>query len=177
MEKRINKKAQIWVETVLYTFIAFLMMGLVLSYAKPKIEETRDKAIIEQSIELLNQIDKTINDIQLSGGNQRIVDIGIKRGIFKIDGGNDKLIFEIVGKYTYSEPGQDVVLGNLIIHNKKEGETNTLNITRNYNESFNLTYEFEDESKSLDKSSSPYRIAISNQGELNNKVIINFKIV
>jgi uncharacterized protein (UPF0333 family) len=34
-----NKRGQIWVETVVYTLIALVMIGLVLAFAKPKIEE------------------------------------------------------------------------------------------------------------------------------------------
>ncbi len=36
--KRDDKRAQIWIETMIYTLIAFIMLGLVLAYAKPKIE-------------------------------------------------------------------------------------------------------------------------------------------
>ena len=43
-------KAQIWIETVIYTLIAFVILGAVLGFAKPKIEELQDKSIIEQSL-------------------------------------------------------------------------------------------------------------------------------
>ena len=48
-----RKKGQIWVETVIYTLIAFAMIGLALSFVKPKIDEIQDRGIIEQSITLL----------------------------------------------------------------------------------------------------------------------------
>ena len=32
-------RGQVWVETVVYTLIAFIMIGLVLGVAKPKIEK------------------------------------------------------------------------------------------------------------------------------------------
>ena len=44
MKRGVN--GQVWVETVTYTLIAIVMIGLVLSFAKPKIEELQDKTII-----------------------------------------------------------------------------------------------------------------------------------
>lgn len=31
-----NRSGQVWIETVIYTLIAFVMIGLVLSYARPE---------------------------------------------------------------------------------------------------------------------------------------------
>ena len=53
-----NKRGQIWVETMVYTLIAFALIGLVLAFVKPKIQETQDKAIIEQSVNILKDIVK-----------------------------------------------------------------------------------------------------------------------
>ena len=53
-------KGQVWIETVIYTLIAFVMIGLVLSYARPKIQEIQDQALIKQSTDMLKQIDSTL---------------------------------------------------------------------------------------------------------------------
>ena len=45
-----NYKGQVWIETVVYTLIAFAILGAILGFAKPKIEQLQDKSIIEQSI-------------------------------------------------------------------------------------------------------------------------------
>ena len=45
-----NKRGQVWVETVIYTLIALVMIGLVLSFVQPKIMELQDKATLQQSI-------------------------------------------------------------------------------------------------------------------------------
>jgi len=37
------KRAQVWVETVIYTLIGLSIMGVVLAVAIPKINETKDK--------------------------------------------------------------------------------------------------------------------------------------
>lgn len=176
MKERDKKKGQIWIETVIYTMIAFLMIGLVLAFAKPKIEETQDKARIEQSIELMEEIDSTISEIiQGSAGNKRVMEIGIKKGDLKIDGEQDLLVFEFEGKYTYSEPGVPISDGNLIIFTEQAGKINKVNITRNYN--YNIEYEGNDEVKSFGKSATSYTLLISNEGkDAQNKNIINFKI-
>ncbi len=107
------KRGQVWVETVIYTLIAFVMIGAVLAFIKPKIEEIRDKALIEQTIEVIESINFGI--IELGGeGNKRIIELGIKKGILKIDGENNLIIFEIESRHVYSQPGEDIYIGNII---------------------------------------------------------------
>ncbi len=169
-----KKRGQIWVETVIYTLIAFVMIGLVLAYAKPKIEEMQDKAIIEQSIEMIKGIDSTILTIG-PPGNQRSIELGIKKGILKIDGKNDLIMFEMEGRHTYSEPGTSIVDGNLIIYTEKIGKLNIVNLTRDYSEGYDITYQGKDELKLIGKSSTPYTIFISNRGG-EDKIIINIEV-
>jgi len=51
-----NYKGQVWIETVVYTLIAFAILSAILGVAKPKIEQLQDKSIIEQSIGILENI-------------------------------------------------------------------------------------------------------------------------
>jgi hypothetical protein len=169
-----NRKGQIWVETVIYTLIAFVIIGLVLAYAKPKIEELQDQAIIEQSITMLKDIDSIIGRIG-APGNQRLVEMGIKKGNLKIDGVNDIIVFEMESRSTYSEPGEKVVDGNLLITTTKVGKFNLVNITRDYSTECNLTYERKDQLKSLSKTSTSYQLLISNKG--GEKVNIDISLV
>lgn len=169
-----KKRGQVWIETVIYTLIAFVMIGLVLAYAKPKIEELQDKSIIEQSIGMMKDIDSTILTIGCPG-NQRAIELGIKKGILKIDGANDLIVFEIESKHTYSEPDTDIIDGNLIIHTEKRGKFNIVNLTRDYSEEYDITYQGEDKLKLISKSSISYKILISNQGG-ENKTIIDVEV-
>ena len=169
-----NKRGQIWVETVIYTLIAFVMIGLVLAYAKPKIEELQDKSIIEQSIGMMKDIDSTILTIGCPG-NQRAIELGIKKGTLKIDGVNDLIIFEIESKHTYSEPGTDISDGNLIIRTEKRGKFNIVNLTRDYSEGYDITYQGKDELKLISKSSIPYKVFISNKGD-EDKIVIDVEV-
>jgi len=43
-----KKKGQVWIETVTYTLIAFVLIGLILAFVKPKIDELQDKALIDR---------------------------------------------------------------------------------------------------------------------------------
>ena len=45
-----NFKGQIWVETVLYTLIALALIGITLAFVMPKINESKNNLIVEQTI-------------------------------------------------------------------------------------------------------------------------------
>lgn len=167
------KRGQIWVETVIYTLIALVMIGLVLSYVRPRVEELQDKSLIEQSIALIKDIDSTL--LTMGGtGNQRLIELGIKKGSLKIDGVNDELFFEIESKYTYSEPGIPIEHGVVIINTEKRGKFNRVTLLRNYSLVYNITYDGEDKSKTLNKASLPYKLSILNKG--GSPPVIDFSI-
>ena len=172
-----NRRGQVWVETVLYTLIAFTLIGLVLAFVKPKIEEIQDRGVIEQSINVLNEIDLVIKNLG-SPGNQRTIQLMMNRGILNIDGQGDKIFFELESRYAYSELGQNVTIGNLIAYTEKRGRINEVTLTRYYNETYNLTSQNKDELKRISRSSTPYKILITNNGEDSlNKTIINIEVI
>ncbi len=174
--KNANKQAQIWIETVIYTLIAFVLIATVLAFVKPKIDEIQDNAIIEQSISMVNSIDSTIMEIIQGGsGNKRKVEVGIKKGELKIDGSGDSLVFEMESNFLYSEPGKDISQGNLIIRTDEQGDLNFVSIKRVYAD-YNITFNGNDELKALTKSAVPYNIFITNKGKENEKWVINFEL-
>lgn len=154
-----NRKAQIWVETVIYTLIAFVLIGLVLAFVKPKIEEIRDSGLIEQSINVLQEIKLVISGMD-DPGNQRIIGLGISKGVLNIDAINNVIFFEIESKYTYSEPGKDISIGGVIARTEKKGELNIITLSTDYNESYDLTYDGREELRSLSKSPTPYKLIL-----------------
>jgi len=172
-----NREGQIWVETVVYTLIAFALIGLVLTFVKPKIEEIRDKGIIDQSITVLNDIDLIIKTLG-GPGNQRVIELGINKGTLNIDGENDKIFFEIESKYTYSQPGEDVNVGNIIAHTEEKGNINELTLTIDYAGKYDITFRNLDELKKISRASTPYKIIIKNMGEdAFKKTIINIEVI
>ncbi len=171
-----NKRGQIWVETIIYTLIAFVMIGLVLFFASPRIGKAQDKAVIDQSLTVMGDIDSLISDISIPG-NKRVINLEIRKGTLKIDGGGDRLIFEIESRHTYSEPGKNVSHGDIVIFTDKKGDYNLVTLTRDYANSYNITYAGKDELKLLSQSSTPYKLVIANKGNDPLDVLnINFEI-
>lgn len=166
MKKKVKRKAQVWVETVVYTLIALVMIGAVLAFVKPKIQELQDKTILEQSVGMLQDIDTVVLSIIQGGpGNKRKIELGIKKGTLEIDGAGDKILFKMESRYTYSEPGQVIDEGNLQVSTTKTGKLNSVTLTRNYFEEYDIQYQEKDKSKSINKASTAYSIFISNMGK------------
>lgn len=160
-----KKRGQIWVETVVYTLIAFVLIGLVLAFAKPEIEKLKDKAVIEQSIEMMEDLDLIITEvIQAGAGNKRVIEIVIRKGNLRLNCSHDKLLFEFEGKYIYSEPGESIQQGNLIVITEEVGKLGFVSITRDYSD-YNITYYGEDTLKIISKAATPYNFIISNSGK------------
>jgi hypothetical protein len=162
-----NKRGQVWIETMIYTLVAFALIGAVLAFAKPKIEEIQDQAITEQSIEVLDKIDSLINSaVQGGNGNKRLLEIGIKKGELIVDGVNDKLIFILEGRYVYSQPGKVVDLGRITALTESRGKYNQITLTKNYSGNYDIMYNKNPNGeKTFGKSSTPYKIFITNLGE------------
>lgn len=173
MSRGKNIKGQIWVETVIYTLIAFAMIGLALAFIKPKIDDLQDKAIIEQSISILEEMNSVINEIGLKdAGNQRLLKIGLSEGELTINASNNELDFELTGGYAYSEPGKNIGVGNVDVLTEQIGELYTVHLSINYS-SYDILYENGDVSGILSSSPTPYSVLISKQ--TNN--VINMEII
>ncbi len=161
----IRKKAQVWIETVTYTLIAFVMIGLVLSFAKPKIEELQDKTIIEQSIKVLKEIDSTILEISEEGiGNKRKIELGVRKGTFYINSSEDKIIFELKGRNMFSEPGESYEEGVLNITTQEYGTMYIVRAERDYSGIYDLTYDEEQRTKIIGTSPTYYELYVENKG-------------
>jgi hypothetical protein len=170
-----NRNGQVWVETVVYLLIAFAMMGLVLSFVKPKIEEMRDKTIIEQSLGIIKEIDNTIITIG-SPGNKRLLEIGIRKGSLIIDCEKDIITFEMDSKYGPSEVGEPVQTGNIVTLTEGTEKAYKVTLKRDFSKDYDFSYGNQEISKSLSKASNPYRLFLTNKGESSNKVLIDFSI-
>ena len=169
-----DKKGQIWVETVIYTLIALILIGAVLAFIIPKVEEIQDKAIIEQSITMMQSIDDIIISVIQGGpGNKRIIDLGIKKGTLKIDSPKDEIVFEIQSEYVYSEIGEKINIGSIIALTEETQTLNKLTLTSNYSK-YDLTYNGKNESKSISQASTLYKFSIENKG--GTKIVIDIII-
>lgn len=186
MKRGKSKFGQVWIETVIYTLIAMIMIGAVLAWGKPKIEQLQDKSIIEQTIGVFEDIDSQIASVIEGGaGNKRIVEIGLKKGSIIIHGEADLISYEVETKYTYSEPGQNINIGKIEVYTDKKGESNTVALKLKYNKIYDLRYNYDllqpadkDDTKTITQSSTPYQLTITNTGSKNvdGLPIINLEI-
>lgn len=180
-----SRRGQVWVETVIYTLIALTIIGLFLSFAKPKIEEIQDKSVIDQSVEMLDGINsRIVNIVQGGVGNKRIININIKKGSLSIDGVGDQLTFELEGKYTYTEPGEDgapgnyVDLGRVLATTKRKGGTSIVTLISNYSNSYDIQYQRGDNIKAINKAPITYEVSMEYTGDSSmGKPIINFEVI
>jgi len=172
-----KKKGQIWIETVIYTLIAFVLIAAVLAFVKPKIDELQDKAVIEQTISMLKDVDATVTEIVQGGsGNKRKLEVGINKGTLKIDGVTNQLVFEIESNFIYSEPGKEVQDGNILINTEEIGNRGKVTLKRVY-EDYNITFSGSDEIKTIGKASTAYSIFVTNKGrDDNDKWRVDFEL-
>ena len=177
------KKSQVWIETVIYTLIALAMIGLVLSFARPKIEQMQDKSIIEDSVKVLEEMNTIILDVRKVSGNQRVFDLGVKKGSFTFDADSEKIFFEIKSKYRYSQPGEKIKSGSVDIFTEElsSKENYKITLTLDYlSSNYNLALKGVAGSggkKELTKASSLYKIFIVNRGKsADEKTILEFEV-
>lgn len=171
-----NSRGQIWVETMIYTLIAFALIGLVLAFVKPKIEEIQDRGLIEQSISVLNDLDSVMSSLGVAG-NQRVIDLAINKGTLTFDGVDDKIFFLIESRSEYSEPGENVSIGNVVAVTETAGSKHEITLTRDYSNSYNLTYADSDSARELSSAPNPYKLVLTNKGEDNSgHTIVNIEV-
>ena len=169
----LKKRGQVWIETVTYTLVALVMIGLILSFAKPEIEKMRDKVLTEQSLNMMKEIDQTIFEVgEDATGNKRKLEITLKKGRMTLNGENDTIEFFMQSRGVYSEPGQEYTEGNLKILTTEKGKYNDILITRNYTGEYDLLYKGENASKIITKASNQYNFYIENKGGVNNQISV-----
>ena len=160
-----KKRGQVWVETVLYTLIGLVLIGLVLAFASPRISEAKDRLVVEQSINSLNAFDEKVN---IDPGNVRRIDFTIKRGALYIDPEKDLIRLEINDlSKPYSEPGVLINYGRVSGISETEQKFSKIALYLNYSKQFNITYNGKKTEMKFDSAATPYIFLISNLGAEN----------
>lgn len=172
-----NKRGQVWIETVLYTLIGLALMGLALGFVMPKINESRDRALVEQAINSLAALDGKVNDaIQAGTGNVRQATLLMKKGELYINSTSDEMIM-VLTELTkpYSEPGVLINIGRVEVMSESGPKTSTVYLKVGYNA--NLTYLGEDRNKKFSAASTDYKFFIENKGSPNGPIWIDIEEV
>lgn len=158
-------KAQIWVETVIYTLIGLTIIGIVLGIISPKIQKTREKVAIQQSITTLNGINSIITDIKYVAGNRWPAELKISSGEMLIDGENDAINITIkTRQLIYSQPDKIIKEGNINILTQKIKRGYQVSLQLNYKGKLDIKTDKTDNKKLLKSASLPYKLAIENIG-------------
>lgn len=172
-----DKKAQIWVETVLYTLIGLAVIGLLLAVARPKIAETQDDFIIKQTLNAMNDLDNKILEVKQAIGNRRVIEFQLSRGTVTIDTSRNYISWKIVGSsFMFSEPGSQAYIGKIIVETKKNADKYDIQLSLNYSGKLSLRTNNEIKTSVLQPTKTPYQIVIENVGgtdEINSKPIID----
>ena len=141
------------------------MIGIVLLFITPKISESRDRAVVEQSLQALNVFDEKIRETLDSGlGNTRVIsDFVIRRGEFIIDEDNDRIVFKIDDlKKPYSEPGVEIDYGAIKILSTEGQKKSSVTLTLDYGGIADLYHGGNGEMK-FTASATPYSFSIINK--------------
>lgn len=126
-------RAQVWLETVIYTLVGLGLIALVLAIVTPSLNEYRDRAVIEQSIEALHEIDSVMSAIRDSPGNVRIVEFQLKRGLFEIDANTETLRFTLPdSRVIYTEPDVEVTNGRISILTTEGSRNHEVRLSLSY---------------------------------------------
>lgn len=180
-----RKKGQVWVETVIYTLIAFALIGTVLGFVKPKIDELKDKSILEQQVNIFIEMDSVIKSaMEGPAGNTRNIELAVKKGKIIIDCTNNELKFEMESKYEYTDSGIDTpvkIVEGISSKTTKRNKIYDVILTRSYSNYDLQCNNANSPNTELAKSSNMYTIQVQNKGSNNDlttpKAIANFKML
>jgi len=171
------RKAQVWIETVLYTVIGLAIMGVILSIVKPSLDEKRDQLVLNQVIEILEGMDSQVQEVVHTGsGNVRTVEITLKKGKLAIDGINNSIVFSMDSKYMLSELEKNVNIGRIIVFTREKAKKSYFVTMKLDYSNYELTFKGEDKEKELQASSTPYKVSVTNNGVKNEKTNIDFLV-
>lgn len=159
------KRGQVWLETVIYTLVGLALIGLVLGIVTPQINEYRDRAVIEQTITALNDIDTIITGISTDIGNARVLEFRIKKGSLIVSSVNDSISFILEeSKVLYSEPGVATEVGRIRVLTEETGTKKTVTLSLDYVNRSDIRISSGELEKKFTSAPVPYKFRFENLG-------------
>jgi len=138
---------------------------MLLIAAKPKIEQAKDSFTIQSSLNMLQNIDKTIRECNLAPGTSRELSLSIQKGNLIIDARNDQIIYEMASSYKYSEPGVNITVGSVEVLTENSSSGFKVKLWLNYTDIVNITVDnIEGSPQFLTQTGTPYKVRIKNLG-------------
>lgn len=160
-----QKRGQAWVETVVYTLIGLTIMGIVLGIATPRIKQMTDKAIIEQTMVAMNELNQKVIITQSTEGQTRKIDFRIKKGKLVIGAEQNKISFVLENTgLEYSEVGAEISQGDITVLTEENGKKYNINLVLDYAGTYNVQFDSTDTDKILTQAPTAYQLLIKNMG-------------
>jgi type II secretory pathway pseudopilin PulG len=165
------KRGQIWIETVLYTLIGLIIIGIALALIMPRINEMKEKSVIEQTKKILGEIDGKMNSIIDKGvGNSRNVEIVIGKGKMTFDEDTETISVLIEDSMRYSEPDVTINDGRIQILTTKVSNDYNVKLTLIYSDLADI--EIKDSPIELTSSPKSYTVNLKNREIVDSKNVI-----
>lgn len=162
----VEKRGQIWIETVIYVLIGLSVIAIIIGIMTPKLKQMTDRSIIEQSLSYMVDLHEKILATQTSPGNVRIVEIVLKKGELVISSNDDKISFVLPStNLEYSDPGIEIQQGGITILTQNTSSGYNVSLILDYSNTLNITYDNREEEKIFTQSSTAHRIQIENKGK------------
>jgi hypothetical protein len=170
------KQGQVWIETVIYTLVGLALIGFVLSLSLPKINEYRDKSVIEGTLASFDKIDEKLNQVLSAPGNIRIIDLILKRGTLTFDAEHNSIVFELEeSSSVFSEPGITTRIGRVNVTTEQTGKKYSVLLVLPVTGDLVLK-DSNESSKKLAPAAIPYKLSFENLGlDSEGNSIIAFK--
>ncbi len=170
-----NKRGQVWIETVVYTLIGLSLIGLVIAIVTPKINEYRDRTVIEQTIDSLNKLDSKISEVLSAPGNVRIVEFRMRQGEISFEAINDRIVYELKeSRSLYSEPGLSIKIGRINVTTNEGVKRHSIRLELDYSQ-YNITFNDAENNIKFTSASVPYKFAVENKGTFEGVTLINIR--
>ncbi|MBM3233383.1 hypothetical protein FJZ18_04425 [Candidatus Pacearchaeota archaeon] len=163
-----RRNGQVWIETVIYTLIGLTLIAMTLGYLMPKINQSNDRAAVEQSIEALNLLDRKVVEVgtNAAGSSRVIPEFLIKKGYLTVKADTNDIIFTIEDLgVEYSEPGVSIKRGRIEV--KTETNKDKFKTTLRVHYDADITYSGTQSSKRFNPAATPYQFSITNVNNLN----------
>jgi hypothetical protein len=172
---KMKKRGQVWIETVLYTLIGLALMGMALGFIMPKINQARDKALVDQAVNSMNAFDEKINEaIERGPGNRRETEFMIKKGELYINSSGDEVMLVLTGlSKPVSQLDVEIQRGRIRQISVAQQKTNAVYLRMDY--IANISYASSDDTKKFTAAALPYKFFIENRGYSNNMTIVNIE--
>ncbi len=166
----IIRQGQVWMETLLYTVVGLAIIGTVLSFALPKLEQNKERASIAEQISTLKILDALVLELaNAPAGNTRIYSVSIDKGIMTIDGSKDTISFSIpeVGA-KYSEEGVSLNDGRVSVLTSAAGKKKyNVDLTTSYDTlGIDITADEQDRIIEFTPAPTPYTLQIAREQSL-----------